>query len=45
MSIDKEKKLQFDSQIKALKGKIDEINRKIKYFESKQGENENLNTL
>jgi hypothetical protein len=45
MGIDKEKKLQFDSEIQALKGKIDEINRKIKYLESKQGDNENLNTL
>lgn len=45
MSADKEKKLQFDSEIQALKGKIDEVNRKIKYLESKQGENENLNTL
>ena len=45
MSADKEKKLQFDSEIQALKSKIDEVNRKIKYLESKQGGNENLNTL
>jgi hypothetical protein len=45
MSIDKEKKLQFDGEIQALKSKIDEINRKIKYLESKQDNNENLNTL
>jgi hypothetical protein len=45
MSADKEKKQQFDSEIRVLKGKIDEINRKIKYLESKHGDNENLNTL
>lgn len=45
MSTDKETKQQFDSEIHVLKGKIDEINRKIKYLESKHGDNENLNTL
>jgi hypothetical protein len=45
MGTDKEKKQQFDSEIHVLKGKIDEINRKIKYLESKHGDNENLNTL
>ena len=45
MSVDKENKLKFDSEIHALKGKVDEINRKIKYLESKQGGNENLNSL
>ena len=45
MSTDKEKKQKFDSEIHVLKGKIDEVNRKIKYLESKHGDNENLNTL
>jgi hypothetical protein len=45
MSIDKQKKLKFDAEIQILKGKIDEVNQKIKYLESKQDENENLNTL
>ena len=45
MSVDKEKKLQFDAEIRILKGKIDEVNQKIKYLESKQDDSENLNTL
>jgi hypothetical protein len=45
MGNDKENKEQFDTEIHVLKGKIDEINRKIKYLESKQDDNENLNTL
>jgi len=45
MSIDKDKKQRYEGEIHALKGKVDEVNRKIKYLESKQDDNENLNTL
>jgi hypothetical protein len=45
MSIDKEKKQQYNAQIQVLKRKVDEVNRKIKYLESKQDDNENLIVL
>jgi hypothetical protein len=45
MAIEKEKKQRFDREIHLLKGKVDEVNRKIKYLESKHDDNENLNTL
>jgi hypothetical protein len=45
MSVDKEKKQQYNVQIQELKRRIDEINRKIKYLESKQDDNENLIVL
>ena len=45
MSVDKEKKQQYNAQIQVLKRKVDEVNRKIKYLESKQDDNENLIVL
>jgi hypothetical protein len=45
MAVEKEKKQRFDREIHLLRGKVDEVNRKIKYLESKHEENENLNTL
>jgi hypothetical protein len=45
MSVEKEKKQRFEQELHLLRGKIDEVNRKIKYLESKRDENENLNTL
>lgn len=45
MGTDRDNKQQFDTEIHLMKSKIDEINRKIKYLESKHDDNENLNTL
>ncbi len=45
MATDRDNKQKFDTEIHLMKGKIDEINRKIKYLESKHDDNENLNTL
>jgi len=45
MGTDRDNKQQFDTEIHLMKSKIDEINRKIKYIESKHDDNENLNTL
>ncbi len=45
MAIDKEKKEKFAEESSYLKRKIDEMNQKIKYLESKKDENENLNKI
>ena len=45
MGTDRDNKQQFDTEIHLMKSKIDEINRKIKYLESKHDDNENLNIL
>ncbi len=45
MATERDNKQKFDTEIHLMKGKIDEINRKIKYLESKHDDNENLNTL
>ncbi len=45
MTIDKDKKEQYNEELSKLKIKVDEVNRKIKYLESKKDGNENLNMI
>jgi len=45
MPVDKEKKEKFNEGIALLKKKADEIQQKIKFLESKKGEDENLNKI
>jgi hypothetical protein len=45
MTIDKEKKQQYNEEVSKLKIKADEVNRKIKYLESKKDENKNINMI
>jgi hypothetical protein len=45
MTIDKEKKQRYNEGVSKLKIKADEVNRKIKYLESKKDENENINMI
>ena len=45
MSVDKEKKKRFSDEIAYLKKKIDAINQKVKYLETKNDGNENLNKI